>query len=114
MTRASRCKSTPWVGCVRSPNLSRENLLRVAGKRLTNIIKHSRAARATITPDYGPHNVILTIADTGVGFVINEQAGPREGHFGLLGISEHTTRLRGKVSITSEPGGHARSVMIPD
>lgn len=103
------------VGRVRPlPELIEENLLRVAQEALTNIIKHSRAARATITLDYGPHNVILTIADTGVGFVINEQAGPREGHFGLLGISEHTTRLRGKVSITSEPGqGTTVQVMIP-
>ncbi len=91
-----------------------ENLLRIAQEALTNIIKHSQATDATITLDYGPQNVILNIGDNGVGFVIHQQAGPREGHFGLLGITERTTRLQGKVSVTSEPGkGTTVQVMIP-
>jgi len=103
------------VGRVRPlSELIEENLLRVAQEALTNIIKHSQATKATITLDYGPQNVILTIADNGAGFVVNQQAGPREGHFGLLGMTERTTRLRGKVSITSEPGkGTTVQVMIP-
>jgi len=58
--------------------------------------------------------VILTIQDNGVGFVMNQQAGPREGHFGLLGITERATRLRGKVSFSSQPGkGTTIQVVIP-
>ncbi len=94
--------------------LIEENLLRVAQEALTNIIKHSRATEATITLDYGAQNVILTITDNGVGFIVNQQAGPREGHFGLLGITERTSRLRGKISLTSEPGkGTTIQAMIP-
>ncbi|MDD5140940.1 MAG: histidine kinase [Verrucomicrobiales bacterium] len=103
------------VGRVRPlSELIEENLLRVAQEALTNIIKHSRATQASITLDYGPQNVILTIRDNGVGFVVDQQAGPREGHFGLLGVSERTTRLRGKVSVVSEPGkGTTVQVIIP-
>lgn len=103
------------VGRVRPlSELIEENLLRVAQEALTNIIKHSQATQATITLDYGPQNVILTIADNGAGFVVERQAGPREGHFGLLGMTERTTRLRGKVSISSEPGkGTTVQAMIP-
>ena len=91
-----------------------ENLLRVAQESLTNIIKHSKAAQATITVDYGPKNVILTIEDNGAGFVMDQQAGPRQGHFGLLGITERANRLRGKVSITSQPGkGTTVQMIIP-
>ncbi len=86
------------------PELIEENLLRIAQEALTNIIKHSRATEATITLDYGPQNIILTITDNGVGFIVDQQAGPQEGHFGLLGMTERTTRMRGKVSITSESG----------
>lgn len=94
--------------------LIEENLLRVAQEALTNIIKHARATEAVITLDYGAQNVILTITDNGVGFVVNQQAGPREGHFGLLGITERTSRLRGKISLTSEPGkGTTIQAMIP-
>lgn len=103
------------VGRVRPlSELIEENLLRVAQEALTNIIKHSRATQATITLDYGPQNVILTIADNGAGFVVEQQAGPREGHFGLLGMTERATRLRGKVTIASEPGrGTTVQAMIP-
>jgi two-component system NarL family sensor kinase len=81
---------------------------------LTNIIKHSHATLAAITLDYGPQNIVLTIKDNGKGFVMSEQAGPQQGHFGLLGMTERTSRLRGKVSITSEPGrGTTVQTLIP-
>jgi len=93
------------VGRVRPlSELIEENLLRLAQEALTNIIKHSHATQATITLDYGPQNMILTIADNGAGFVVDQQGGPHEGHFGLLGMTERATRLRGKVIITSQPG----------
>lgn len=103
------------VGRVRPlSELIEENLLRVAQEALTNIIKHSQATQATITLDYGPQNVILTIEDNGVGFALEQQAGPRAGHFGLLGITERTNRLRGKVSLQSSPArGTTVRVMIP-
>lgn len=103
------------VGRVRPlSELIEENLLRVAQEALTNIIKHAHATKASIMLDYGPQNVILTIADNGAGFVVDQQAGPREGHFGLLGMTERTSRLRGKVSVTSELGkGTVVQAMIP-
>ena len=103
------------VGRVRPlAEIIEENLLRVAQEALTNIIKHSKATHATITLDYGPKNVILTIGDNGVGFAVEQQAGPREGHFGLLGIAERTNRLHGQVVLASEPGkGTTVQVTIP-
>lgn len=96
------------------PEIIEENLVRVAQEALTNIIKHSQASLATITLDYGPQSVILRIQDNGVGFEVDKHAGPREGHFGLLGIAERTNRLRGKVAIGSEPGkGATVQVTIP-
>ena len=96
------------------PETIEENLLRIAQEALTNVIKHSEATRATITLDYGPQSVRLHIQDNGSGFVIDKHAGPREGHFGLLGITERTNRLRGNVSLGSEPGkGTTVQVTIP-
>jgi signal transduction histidine kinase len=96
------------------PELIEENLLRVAQEALTNIIKHSQATRATIALDYGPQNVRLHIQDNGSGFVLENHAGPREGHFGLLGISERTKRLHGEISLASALGaGTTLQVTIP-
>ena len=102
-------------GSVRQlPEIIEENLLRVAQEALTNIIKHAGASEAKIALDYGSRSIGLTISDNGKGFVVNEQAGPHSGHFGLLGITERTSRLNGKVSLTSAPGnGTVIQVTIP-
>ncbi|HEX4265570.1 MAG TPA: histidine kinase [Verrucomicrobiae bacterium] len=91
-----------------------ENLLRIAQEALTNVIKHSGATIATIELDYGPQNVILQITDNGRGFEPEKSAGPAQGHFGLLGISERGKRLGAQVSISAEPGrGTTIRVQVP-
>lgn len=91
-----------------------ENLLRIAQEALTNVIKHSGATKATIELDYGPQSVMLEIKDNGNGFEREKSAGPGEGHFGLLGITERAKRLGGEVAITSEPGhGTTIRVQVP-
>src|SRR6185437_826180 len=81
-----------------------ENILRIAQEALTNVIKHSGATVVTIELDYGPQNVTLQIQDNGHGFEQSKSAGPSEGHFGLLGISERVKRLGGELTVSSEPG----------
>lgn len=96
------------------PEVIEDNLLRIAQEALTNIIKHSGATRAGIILDYGLQIVALRIEDNGNGFALENSAGPRDGHFGLLGISERTQRLRGHLAITSTPGsGTIIRVEIP-
>jgi signal transduction histidine kinase len=91
-----------------------ENLLRIAQESLTNVIKHSGATAATIELDYGPKNILLRIQDNGRGFDREKSAGPGEGHFGLLGISERAKRLGGELAITSEPGcGTTVRIQVP-
>jgi signal transduction histidine kinase len=91
-----------------------ENLLRIAQESLTNVIKHSGATTATIELDYGAQNVILKIQDNGHGFDQAKSAGPSDGHFGLLGISERAKRLGGELSVASEIGrGTTVRVQVP-
>jgi len=91
-----------------------ENLLRIAQESLTNVIKHSGATAASIELDYGAQNVMLEIQDNGRGFEQEKSAGPSEGHFGLLGISERAKRLGGELSVSSEIGrGTKVRVQVP-
>ncbi len=96
------------------PEIIEDNLLRIAQEALTNIIKHSGATQAQIYLDYGPHTIVLEIEDNGKGFFVDDCVGPREGHFGLLGMSERAQRLRGRVELTSTPdSGTSVRVEIP-
>ena len=96
------------------PEVIEDNLLRIAQESLTNIIKHANASNAKVLLDYGPSVIHLRVEDNGKGFDPENCAGPREGHFGLLGIHERLARLRGEVSIASTPGkGAIIDVMVP-
>jgi len=96
------------------PETVEENLLRIAQEALINVIKHSGATLTEIELDYGPKNVVLQVKDNGSGFALDECAGPREGHFGLLGISERVKRLQGEVAFSSAPNaGTTMRVKIP-
>ncbi|HEY3862078.1 MAG TPA: sensor histidine kinase [Verrucomicrobiae bacterium] len=96
------------------PETVEENLLRIAQEALTNVIKHSGATLTEITLDYGPKTVVCQVKDNGKGFAVDDCAGPREGHFGLLGISERAKRLQGEISFSSAPNaGTTVRVKIP-
>ncbi len=56
----------------------------------------------------------LQIQDNGHGFEQDKSAGPSEGHFGLLGISERAKRLGGELAVSSEPGrGTTVRIQVP-
>ena len=96
------------------PELLEDNLLRIAQEALTNVIKHAGPTTANIELNYRPNDVLLTIQDQGKGFVPEKCDGPREGHFGLLGITERAKRINGRVAIKSAPRmGTLVSVEVP-
>jgi signal transduction histidine kinase len=98
----------------RLPDLIEDNLLRIAQEALTNAIKHSGGTCAAIEMNYGNETVTLEIKDDGIGFIVETCAGPLDGHFGLLGISERVKRLNGRMAIHGLPGHGTRiHVEIP-
>ena len=96
------------------PEVVEENLLRIAQEALTNVIKHARATQVNITLEFEPHRVALQVQDNGFGFDPATCAGPSNGHFGLLGMSERAKRIGGRFVPMSEPGkGTTLRVEIP-
>jgi len=96
------------------PEIIEEKILRVGQEAITNTVKHSGATRLTLELEFHAEQVVLTIKDNGNGFTPGNCLGPNDGHFGLLGMSERTKRLSGKLSITSAPGaGTEICVEIP-
>jgi len=91
-----------------------ENLLRIAQEAVTNVIKHAGASAVRISLEFGPQAVMLLVKDNGRGFTPDNCPGSRDGHFGLLGMSERAKRLNGQLRVTSTPGsGTCLEVEIP-
>ncbi|HSB12577.1 MAG TPA: histidine kinase [Blastocatellia bacterium] len=75
-------------------------LYRSAQEGLTNVRKHARASRATVTLDYSKVGVVrLVVEDDGVG---GDSGG---GGFGLLGVQERAELIGGNARIRSNENG---------
>ncbi|HHW32026.1 MAG TPA: GAF domain-containing sensor histidine kinase [Clostridiaceae bacterium] len=93
-------------------------IYRIVQESLTNISKHSQAKNAYIDFSIGNENIVLVIKDDGKGFDMSKKEKEkyilREKGFGLEGMKERVSLLRGKVSITSHSGkGTEVKVEIP-
>jgi signal transduction histidine kinase len=85
-------------------------LYRIAQESLTNIVRHSRATRATITLGIEGGNYHLVVDDNGVGL---DTASPGEGR-GMLGMRERAELLGGSLEPTRSPlGGLRITATIP-
>jgi signal transduction histidine kinase len=92
-----------------------DQLLAIVSESLSNIVRHSRASRASLalTAPTAGGTWQLTIGDNGIGF---DPAGVvKLGHHGLANIRERAGRVGGTVTFDSQPGAGTRVVVrVPD
>ncbi|HKW73149.1 MAG TPA: histidine kinase [Candidatus Dormibacteraeota bacterium] len=77
-------------------------MLRIAQEGLANASKHSRATMVSLTLRRLDDDIVLSVADDGLGFEPNRYGGS-EG-FGLKHMTERAAELGGRVSVSSEAG----------
>jgi signal transduction histidine kinase len=85
------------------PEVVEENLLRICQEALTNVIKHAVASKVSVELEFNSTNVVLQVTDNGRGFDPEHCVGPKDGHFGLLGMSERAKRIDGRFTVLSNP-----------
>lgn len=75
---------------------------RMVQEALNNVARHAAATHVEIKFDVSDGNMIVTVSDNGSGMMID---APRKADsFGLIGIRERVTALRGELKIASTPG----------
>ncbi len=77
-------------------------VFRIVQEALTNIAKHAHASHAEVVLRRRDVVLEITIHDDGMGFATDEPRKPES--FGLLGLRERISLLRGTASIASAPG----------
>ena len=86
-----------------------EAVFRVAQEALTNIARHARAARATLTVARRDDGIVLEITDDGVGLPTGETDG-----IGLVGARERVEHLGGYLDVEDGPeGGVCLTMWLP-
>jgi len=87
-------------------------LFRILQEGLTNIIRHAKARRVTVSLKKKDQLVILQVKDDGIGMSCDIQNS--NASLGLLGIRERIRQFEGIVDIFSGPGmGTTLRVKIP-
>jgi PAS domain S-box-containing protein len=88
-------------------------LYRIAKEALTNVRKHSRAGRVSISLEERDNGFFVRIEDNGVGF--DTQGSPRPGQIGLASMREGAAIAGGWCRVQSAPGsGTQVEIWLPD
>jgi signal transduction histidine kinase len=78
-------------------------LFRMFQEALTNIAKHAKASRITVSLARMRHHVSLKITDNGRGMAASDRAKPAS--FGLRAMMERAQALKGSVTLSANAGG---------
>lgn len=90
-------------------------LYRIVQESITNVFRHAKTDHASVLVVFEDHEVRIRVEDNGCGFdtssTLNQPGYPS---WGLLGMIERATLVRGECLITSEPGaGTLVEVTVP-
>ena len=91
-------------------------LFRNVRELLTNVVRHANATKVSVRLDWKEGEIVVVIADNGVGFdpKTASLAVNRESGFGLFSIQERMNDLGGAFSIESKPGqGSKATLSVP-
>jgi signal transduction histidine kinase len=92
----------------------RGEILQIVREGLTNVVRHARATRATLSVDVGEDEVKIRIQDDGRGMPVENGDGSPAAVPRPWTILQRTQRLAGSLEVDSLPGAGTRiSVSIP-
>jgi len=89
----------------------RDEIYRIGYEAIRNAAAHSRGSRLEVDIHYAS-DLMLRIKDNGLGIQPDLADKGREGHFGLQGMRERATRIRGKLSIVSSANAGTEVTLV--
>lgn len=84
-------------------------LIQIAREAISNVARHSGAARASLSLRLEDDRATLRVEDDGVGFDPGRRLG--SGHFGLANLRDRAAGIAGTLTIDSGPGKGARIIV---
>ena len=79
-------------------------MLSIIRELTANAVTHGRATVISIKGTAAKDKLVITVADNGIGFVVEERPSAADGHFGLAGAEERALQHGGSLSVESVPG----------
>lgn len=94
---------------IKLPESMKTGLFRIFQESLTNVARHSKAKKVTVTLHIENGSIVLSVADNGVGFDKQNTIGKKS--LGVLGMQERTSMIGGTYDISGKPGKGTRVVV---
>jgi PAS domain S-box-containing protein len=85
----------------RLPKILEVAIYRIAQELTTNVVKHASATKASIKVSFNKDNVLITVADNGIGFDVSKM---NPNSIGIRSVENKIHLLKGKMDISSKPG----------
>ncbi len=85
------------------PQMQRD-VVRIAEEAVTNAVKHAAASLVSVSCRIRADDVSLEVHDDGRGFDRDDDAPPKAGRFGLLGMRERAARIGAHFEVETRPG----------
>ena len=85
-----------------APTEIEEQLMRIGGEAVANIVRHARATEASLGLVYHPHSIVLTVSDNGRGFVLDARTATPD-HIGLTTMRERAHSIGGSLQVVTQP-----------
>jgi signal transduction histidine kinase/ligand-binding sensor domain-containing protein len=86
----------------------RHNLFLAVKEAVNNALRHARPNRVTLAIAVAQQQMIITIADDGIGFDPKLNGNGRSGHDGLANMKQRMLDIGGNFSVDSSPGSGTR------
>jgi signal transduction histidine kinase len=91
----------------------RDEVYRIGYEAIRNACAHSEASRLSVELSYAD-DLTLCVRDNGKGVDPDVATKGKTGHFGLIGMYERASRIRGKLTLSSSPGtGTELELVVP-
>jgi PAS domain S-box-containing protein len=84
-------------------------LFRIFQESLTNVARHSKAKKVTVSLSLHNSSIVLSVVDNGVGFDKQNSIGKKT--LGILGMQERTSMIGGTYEISGKPGKGTKVVV---
>ena len=99
----------------RLPPATEIAVFRIVEEGLHNVMSHAQAGQASVTLDFSPAQLHITVQDDGRGFDGEQPRKNGDGKgLGLLGMRERVKGLHGKMQVWSAPGrGNRITFQLP-
>ena len=85
-----------------------QDVLAILSEALANVARHSMASRAVVTVQADGGDLVLEIADNGIGF---SGGGSTLGHQGMRNMRDRASRMGGELTVISAPGDGSRIIL---